>query len=138
MTNELVDMSDVEDEEDQLQTKPGRKIMDGGMYFGPINNVDASLLNVFKIDSKTQTVSYYNDVCIFMQTDGFSGDITTIDGEFTRSILIKKSKTLEGFRQAVASKLGKKADVSYYSRNKSETMAVFSSPVKEDAKFCKA
>ena len=33
--------------------------------------------------------------------------------------------SLEGFRQAVASKLGKKADVSYYSRNESKTMAVF-------------
>ena len=58
MTNELGDMSDVEDEEDQLQTKPGPKIMDEGMYFGPISNVDVSLLNVFKSDSKTQTVSY--------------------------------------------------------------------------------
>ena len=75
MTNELGDMSDVEDEEDQLQTKPGPKIMDEGMYFGPISNVDVSLLNVFKSDSKTQTVSYLNDVRIFMQTDGFSGEI---------------------------------------------------------------
>ena len=75
MTNELGDMSDVEDEEDQLQTKPGPKIMDEGMYFGPISNVDVSLLNVFKSDSRTQTVSYKNDVRIFMQTDGFSGEI---------------------------------------------------------------
>ena len=75
MTNELGDMSDVEDEEDQLQTKPGPKIMDEGMYFGPISNVDVSLLNVFKSDSKTQTVSYQNDVRIFMQTDGFSSEI---------------------------------------------------------------
>lgn len=128
-------MSDFEDE-DQLQTKTGPKILDEGIYFGPNDSVDVSLLNVFKSDSKTQTVSYMNDVRIFMQTDGFSGDITTFDGEFTRSILIKKSKTLERFRQAVASKLGRKADVSYYSRNESETMAVFPSPVKEDGKFC--
>ena len=58
MTNELGDISNVEDEEDQLQTKPGPKIMDKCMYFGPIDNVDVSLLNVFKSDSKTQTVSY--------------------------------------------------------------------------------
>ena len=68
-------MSDFEDEEDQLQTKPGPKIMDEGIQFGPNNKADVSLLNVFKSDSKTQTVSYLNDVRIFMQTDGFSGEI---------------------------------------------------------------
>ena len=63
--------------------------MDEGIYLGPNDNVDVSLFNVYKSDPKTQTVSYLNDVHIFMQTDGFSGDITTFDGEFTRSTLIK-------------------------------------------------
>ena len=38
--------------------------MDKGIYFGPNDNVDVSLLNVFKSDSKTQTVLYLNDVRI--------------------------------------------------------------------------
>ena len=58
MTNELGDRSDFDDEEDQLQTKKGPKIMDEGMYFEPNDNVDVSLFNVFKSDSKTQTASF--------------------------------------------------------------------------------
>ena len=74
---------------------------------------------------------------IFLQTDEFVGDITTYDGEFARSILVKKSRVLERFRHAVASKMENKADhdVGCYRRAEAGTMAVVPNLVKRDAKY---
>lgn len=46
-----------------------------------------------------------------------------------------RSKTHIEYRQAVSPKMGTKAEVSYCSRNKANTMASFPSPEKQDCKF---
>lgn len=126
---DVIDMSDSDNDDEQTT------VSDEGNFFAPNDDVNAAALNVFKSE-KNLNISYNNDVRIFLQTDEFVGDITTYEGEFARSILVKKSRVLEQFRQAVASKMEKKADVGYYSRAEAETMAVFPSPVKRDGKYC--
>ena len=53
---------------EEQQTRPGPKIMDEGIYFEPNDDVDVSISNVFISDSKTQTLTYQNDVRTFMKT----------------------------------------------------------------------
>ena len=74
-------LSDLDEEE---HTKPsGPEILDEGIYFG--NNVN--LFNVFKSDAKMQTVSYHNDMRIFIQTEEFLGDIEE-DGKYCIAVIV--------------------------------------------------
>ena len=64
-------LSDLDEEE---HTRPsGPEILDDGIGLSFGNHVN--LLNVFKSDAKMQTVSYHNDMRIFIQAEEFLGDI---------------------------------------------------------------
>ena len=76
-------------------------------FLGPYDDVVASALT-FSNPARISTNPKKTDVRIFLQTDKFTGDITTQEGEFALSNLMKDSRVLLQFQQAVSTKNGEK------------------------------